>query len=240
MVLDAVTLGAEAYASDEEIAMRPRIALMILLSLLTLSIGAPVTSAGATETWEGHTDEASVRLACGRKLQSGGGVIGCTKKCGDSVCDWSCGGPQGDDCRVIVFPGRLQTSQETQSPLGDHPLVQSPGGDQPTAEKLLQVFLNASKAQVVRACTEVKGIGLTATKPPTRYGCYNPKKDVLVACFLKAEECIAYLPKPSRFKTLRWLLGAVNMEEGEESKTSKSSGGGDSVGDDDDDGIILE
>ena len=218
--------------------MRQRFAL-ILLALLTLSIGAPSTPAQATETWEGHTDEASVRLACGRKLQSGGGVIGCTKKCGDSICDWSCGGPQGDDCRVVVFPGRLQTSQEAQSPLGDRPLMQAPGGGQPKAEKLLQVFLNASKAQVVRACTDVKGIGLTATKPPTRYGCYNPKKDVLVACFLKAEECVAYLPKPSRFKTLRWLLGAVNQEQMEESQSSTSSGAGNDGGDDDGD-VILQ
>ena len=127
--------------------------------------------------------------------------------------------------------------------MGDQPPLQSSEGDLPKAEKLLQVFLNASKAQVVRACTEVKGIGLTltATRPPTRYGCYNPKKDVLVACFLKAEECVAYLPKLSRFKTLRRLLGAVDQEQTEEPHSSTSSGGGnDGGGDDDDDNVILQ
>ena len=217
--------------------MYPRFALMVLLAFLTLSLGAPTTPAYATETWEGHTDEASVRLACGKKLQSGGGVIGCTKKCGDSICDWSCGGPQNDDCRVIVFPGRLQTSQEAKSPLGDQPLLQSPDGDKLTSERLLQVFVNASKAQVVRACTEVKGISLTATKRVSGYGCYNPKKDVLVACFLKDEDCVAYVPKQSRFRTFRWLLGAANEEQPEDSQTRQSSGSGSDDGDGD---VILQ
>ena len=49
----------------------------------------------------------TVKSKCGGDLQSGGGAIGCTVPCPSGIngktCDYSCGGPAGDGCRVEVF-----------------------------------------------------------------------------------------------------------------------------------------
>lgn len=63
---------------------------------------SPAMAAGNTYTTTNIT-ESGVRNVCGKDLQSGGGAIGCTKQCGKSTCDYSCGGPEGKGCRTIVF-----------------------------------------------------------------------------------------------------------------------------------------
>jgi hypothetical protein len=72
-----------------------------LAACLSFAISQP---AWAKEPDRYHTTEQSVKTACGKNLQSNGGVIGCTKGCmNGKTCDYSCGGKEGGDCRVYVF-----------------------------------------------------------------------------------------------------------------------------------------
>ncbi|OEO28819.1 hypothetical protein VW23_002920 [Devosia insulae DS-56] len=67
---------------------------MILLSVVCLCLMPGFASAATRVT------ETQVRNICGKDLQSGGGAIGCSKKCGNTVCDYGC---YKDKCNVIVF-----------------------------------------------------------------------------------------------------------------------------------------
>jgi len=79
---------------------------MILLSVACLCL-VPTFASGAT-----RVTEQQVRNVCGKNLQSGGGAIGCTKKCGDTVCDYGC---YKDKCNVIVF--RAGAAAGTRAPM---------------------------------------------------------------------------------------------------------------------------
>ncbi len=67
---------------------------MILLTVACLCLVPGFVSAATRVT------ETQVRNICGKDLQSGGGAIGCSKKCGNTVCDYGC---YKDKCNVIVF-----------------------------------------------------------------------------------------------------------------------------------------
>ncbi len=79
---------------------------MILLSVACLCL-VPTFASGAT-----RVTEQQVRNVCGKSLQSGGGAIGCTKKCGNTVCDYGC---YKDKCNVIVF--RAGAAVGTRAPM---------------------------------------------------------------------------------------------------------------------------
>lgn len=67
---------------------------MMLLSVACLCL-LPTFATGAM-----RVTEQQVRNVCGKNLQSGGGAIGCARKCGNTVCDYGC---YKDKCNVIVF-----------------------------------------------------------------------------------------------------------------------------------------
>ena len=54
-----------------------------------------------------ETTRSSVLSHCGGSVQNNGGVIGCTIACPPGIngttCDYSCGGPEGEGCRIIVM-----------------------------------------------------------------------------------------------------------------------------------------
>lgn len=66
----------------------------VLLSMACLCL-LPSFASGAV-----RVTEQQVRNVCGGGLQSSGGAIGCTKKCGGTTCDYGC---YKDKCNVIVF-----------------------------------------------------------------------------------------------------------------------------------------
>lgn len=61
---------------------------------------------------EGQTIEVTqerVKEVCGKDLQdNGNGVMGCSQAgCRpNAVCDWSCGGPEGEGCRINVMEAK--------------------------------------------------------------------------------------------------------------------------------------
>lgn len=69
----------------------------ILLTMACLCLLPGLASAAPRVT------ELQVRNVCGGGLQSSGGAIGCTKKCGGTTCDYNC---YKDKCHVIVFKTR--------------------------------------------------------------------------------------------------------------------------------------
>ncbi len=86
------TLG---LIQKEELRMRKSI--VFTIALTTVAFIAGEASAATTLT------EQQVRNVCGKLLKEGGGVIGCSKKCGKKdICDYSCGGPEGKGCRGFV------------------------------------------------------------------------------------------------------------------------------------------
>ena len=74
-----------------------------LMLVATLSLALPT----AVQARELEVSRSTVVKKCGGGLQSNGGVIGCTIACpagiNGKVCDYSCGGPGGEGCRIIVL-----------------------------------------------------------------------------------------------------------------------------------------
>jgi len=72
----------------------------------------------AVQARELEVSRATVQQKCGGDLQSNGSVIGCTIACPAGIngktCDYSCGGPEGEGCRIQVFSrvGDLQRSKD--------------------------------------------------------------------------------------------------------------------------------
>ena len=74
---------------------------------IVFTIAFTIVAFAAGEASAAKLTEQQVRNTCGKKLQEGGGVIGCSKKCGKEICDYSCGGPEGKGCRGhVVSKGR--------------------------------------------------------------------------------------------------------------------------------------
>lgn len=75
----------------------------MLVATLGFALPTPV-QAGSRELLANRN---IVETQCGANLQSNGGVIGCTKACppgiNGTICDYSCGGPEGPGCRIIVM-----------------------------------------------------------------------------------------------------------------------------------------
>ncbi|QIK96126.1 hypothetical protein G7076_06390 [Sphingomonas sp. HDW15A] len=82
-----------------------KLVLKIMLGA-TMAMMLP-TFAPAKEARELEVSEATVNKKCEGKMQSNGGVKGCTVACPQGIngttCDYSCGGPGGKGCRVIIF-----------------------------------------------------------------------------------------------------------------------------------------
>jgi hypothetical protein len=76
----------------------------------TLGLALPTAAQAGSRTLE--TTRASVESHCGSGAQTNGGVIGCTIPCPSNIngttCDYSCGGPEGPGCRIIVM-SRMST-----------------------------------------------------------------------------------------------------------------------------------
>lgn len=89
---------------------------MILLSVACLCLVPSFANAATRVT------EQQVRNVCGKNMQSSGGAIGCTKKCGNTVCDYGC---YKNECNVTVFKVRAPTG--TRAPLENGSLMT--GGD---------------------------------------------------------------------------------------------------------------
>jgi hypothetical protein len=81
--------------------------LAVKLMLVAMFGVALPTAAEAKDSRTLEVSRATVEKKCGGDLQSGGGAIGCTVACPSGIngktCDYSCGGPAGDGCRVEVF-----------------------------------------------------------------------------------------------------------------------------------------
>ena len=75
----------------------------MLVATAALALPTPA-QAGSREL---EISRRGVEQACGGGLQSNGGVIGCTRACpagiNGTTCDYSCGGPEGAGCRIIVM-----------------------------------------------------------------------------------------------------------------------------------------
>lgn len=74
---------------------------LMLVATLGFALPSPV------QARELEVSRKTVEQKCGGDLQSNGSVIGCTVACPSGIngktCDYSCGGPEGDGCRVQVF-----------------------------------------------------------------------------------------------------------------------------------------
>src|SRR4051812_2916857 len=74
-----------------------------LMLVATFGLALPT----AVQARELEVSRATVVQKCGGDLASNGNVIGCTVACPSGVngktCDYSCGGPEGDGCRIQVF-----------------------------------------------------------------------------------------------------------------------------------------
>jgi hypothetical protein len=92
------------------------------------------------------TTESGVRNVCGKDLQSGGGAMGCTKQCGSSTCDYSCGGPEGKGCRTVVFTRTAPTGTGAKLMSG-LPLTKSSGDS--VKPKAASVTASPPKASLV-------------------------------------------------------------------------------------------
>jgi hypothetical protein len=90
---------------------------IILLSVACLCL-VPTFASAAT-----RVTEQQVRNVCGSSMQSSGGAIGCTKKCGNTVCDYGC---YKDKCNVIVF--RVMPPGGTRMPMQNGSLLESGEG----------------------------------------------------------------------------------------------------------------
>lgn len=93
---------------------------MILLSVACLCLMPGFASAATRVT------ETQVRNVCGKDLQAGGGAIGCTKKCGNTTCDYNC---YKDKCNVIVF--RAAPAAGTRAPMEYGSMASNPGDSSP-------------------------------------------------------------------------------------------------------------
>ncbi len=82
--------GPGGAVETEEGDMRSAQTLLFATTLLLggLLLATPASSKG--RGLHGHTNAASVKQACGKDLQSGGGAFGCTKCDGEGCTDWSC------------------------------------------------------------------------------------------------------------------------------------------------------
>lgn len=82
-----------------------KLALKIMLGA-TMGLMLP-TAIPAKEARQLEVSEATVNKKCDGQMQSNGGVKGCTVACPKGIngttCDYSCGGPGGSGCRVIVL-----------------------------------------------------------------------------------------------------------------------------------------
>lgn len=164
--------------------------------------GQSTTSGGisvfnTTQVSETTVGEQGVRDVCGKQLQSNGGVIGCTKKCGNYTCDYSCGGPQGPGCRVFVF---------------SHSFTQAQRDTLATALNVQPIQLKATKLQVKTACGKIAGIDIgpvvIAGKPSDNYGCFNDAKVTVVIC--RDGVCYAFLHQNTGRRTLNAVLGVMS------------------------------
>jgi hypothetical protein len=90
---------------------------MILLSVACLCL-VPTFANAAT-----RVTEQQVRTVCGKNMQSSGGAIGCTKKCGNTVCDYGC---YKNECHVTVF--RVMPPGGTRTPMQNGSLLESGDG----------------------------------------------------------------------------------------------------------------
>ena len=76
---------------------------LMLVAMVGFALPAPAQAGSRTL----ETSRASVVSHCGGGMQTNGGVIGCTIPCpagiNGTTCDYSCGGPEGDGCRIIVM-----------------------------------------------------------------------------------------------------------------------------------------
>jgi hypothetical protein len=76
---------------------------LMLVAMVGFALPAPAQAGSRTL----ETTRSSVESHCGGKLQTNGGAIGCTIPCPSNIngttCDYSCGGPEGPGCRIIVM-----------------------------------------------------------------------------------------------------------------------------------------
>lgn len=76
---------------------------LMLVAAAALALPAPAQAGSRTL----ETTRSSVLSHCGGKIQNNGGVMGCTIPCpagiNGTTCDYSCGGPEGEGCRIIVM-----------------------------------------------------------------------------------------------------------------------------------------
>lgn len=91
--------------------LRTMASTVLLAFTIALATAMTIPVAKAMQVSETTVSEEGVRDVCGKQLQSNGGVIGCTKKCGNYTCDYSCGGPEGPGCRVFVFSRAFTQAQ---------------------------------------------------------------------------------------------------------------------------------
>jgi hypothetical protein len=178
--------------------MRLRTIASTVLLTLTIALATAMTIpiAKAMQVSETTVSEEGVRDVCGKQLQSNGGVIGCTKKCGNYTCDYSCGGPEGPGCRVFVF---------------SHAFTQAQRDTLATALNVHPIQLQATKLQVKTACGKIGGIdvgpAIIAGKPSDNYGCFNDAKVTVVIC--EDGVCYAFLHQHPGHRTLNAVLGVI-------------------------------
>ena len=134
---------------------------MSALSSAAIAKGKTYTSTTITES--------GVRAVCGSDLQSGGGAIGCTKPCGKSTCDYSCGGPEGKGCRTQVFtrtaPTGTKTGAATDLTIKQKGDVAKPKGASLTAGPPKAGLLNDSSgsASMSKPTSKTKNLTTTTT-----------------------------------------------------------------------------
>jgi len=96
-------------------------------SVIFFSIALGTLGLLAGEAWAAKMTQQQVKKTCGSGLQSGGGVIGCSKKCGSEICDYSCGGPEGSGCRSHVVSGPEKARVGGSGPKGPRGTLTAPG-----------------------------------------------------------------------------------------------------------------
>ena len=82
--------------------MRKAILLLSLVSI-TLVIAAELSPASALKVQ--NVSQGAVSSACGGNAQTGGGHYGCSKKCGNTMCDY--------DCQTTPIYGHMKNCTKT-------------------------------------------------------------------------------------------------------------------------------
>lgn len=76
----------------------------IVIACFTVAAIAVFAVAFTTNESAGKTikiTEQQMKNVCGKKVETGGGQTGCTKKCGNTVCDYNCN--KKDGCSATIF-----------------------------------------------------------------------------------------------------------------------------------------